>query len=495
MPQMNGLEMITAIREEDKNIPIIFVTAIDDSDVIIEALRLQVSNFLKKPIDVDSLLEVMDRTVKLIIANKTIEKENKEKLRMLQERDEYFSYQEELGFLKELNILRNDFYYQKIGPKNQCLVDFIYMPLDTLSGDAYSAREVGRNRYFYFLVDGMGKGISAAFTSILMTAFCNYKIDKIFTSHHDFSLEYLVQEVCHYIQPILLDFEMVALSFVELDAESKTMHYAHFAMPPILLEDRAGTIHKLKSNNAPLSSFIKDFYVDSYDISNIVKYLIYSDGINENSIYSESDMYGSYLEEDFKHSFTREDFKNRYLEKIDTPEDDTTAIFLHHINLDDALLCSKEIQSNMLEVEKTQEWYENYIKDFVDDERVQSNATLTFTEMLLNAHEHGNLGIDYEQKHKMIEDGSYWDYLETQETTVDKNIMINLYKVKYHDNQSYLLTNIIDEGEGFNTQILSTILRNRDGFNGKGVYISHKLSAGIYYNKKGNDVTFIHKLS
>jgi len=76
MPVMNGLDMIQVIRKNNKKIPIIFVTGIEDSDVIIEALHLQVTNFLKKPIDVESLLEVMDNTVKIIIADQTIEKEN-----------------------------------------------------------------------------------------------------------------------------------------------------------------------------------------------------------------------------------------------------------------------------------------------------------------------------------------------------------------------------------------------------------------------------------
>ena len=51
-----------------------------------------------------------------------------------------------------------------------------------------------------------------------------------------------------------------------------------------------------------------------------------------------------------------------------------------------------------------------------------------------------------------------------------------------------------DEGEGFDTQILSQIFRNSKKFNGRGVLVSRKNSMGIYYNSKGNCVLFLNKI-
>ena len=59
---------------------------------------------------------------------------------------------------------------------------------------------------------------------------------------------------------------------------------------------------------------------------------------------------------------------------------------------------------------------------------------------------------------------------------------------------TYFITQISDEGEGFDTKILSEIFRNRNAFNGRGVYMSRNSSDGIYYNTKGNGVLYIHKL-
>jgi len=494
MPVMNGLDMIKIIRKLDKSIPIIFVTAIEENEIIIDALRLNVTNFLKKPIDVETLTEVMLNAVKVIIANRTIEKERIEKLKKLEEKEAYVQYQENLGFLKELNILRNDFYFQKVGLNNACLVDFIYKPLDNLSGDAYSARRICDERYFYMVVDGMGKGVSAAFTTILFTAFVNYEIDLIKEAPKSFSLEKLIEKSLDYIRPILLEDEALSVSFFELNLHEKNIRYALFSMPPVLLEERTGVVHKVCSNNPPMSKYLQTFKVDDYDMKNVVKYLIYSDGMNENSLKDKDGTYYQYIQEDFKNSLTKSDLLEKLNSRIDVQEDDITCIFLTVFNTHNIEKKEKVIASKMSEVESVQEWYDTVLNGWKIDEDVLYKATLTFTELLLNAYEHGNLSVNSSQKHSMIADGTYWDILNEKEEVCDKKIFITLSYVEYTQHQRYIITTIKDEGVGFDTQLLMKIFRNRDQFNGKGVRISSKSSCGIYYNPKGNEVTAIHKL-
>jgi two-component system, HptB-dependent secretion and biofilm response regulator len=305
MPFMNGLEMIQMIRQNNKEIPIVFISEeSDSSSVIIDALELGVNHFLKKPIEIETLLEVLTRATKVIIANKTLQN----------------SYQEELGFFKELNILRNDFYYHRVGKKSNTLIDFIYMPLDTLSGDAYSARFLCENHYFYLIVDGMGKGISASYTSILITSFINYKIDQNIKDKDTFSLNMLIKESINYIQPILLEEESLSVTFIEMNMESHKLNFALFSMPPLLLQDKQGTLHKIRSNNQPISKYENNFVINSYEISDMTKYLFYSDGLNENSILGGEGLYARRIQEDFLASLTREDLKQRILNALDQQE-------------------------------------------------------------------------------------------------------------------------------------------------------------------------------
>ena len=63
MPKMDGLDMIKAIREVNSEIPIIIISAFNDSDKLLKAINLRVDAYLLKPIN---LLELYERVQKLM---------------------------------------------------------------------------------------------------------------------------------------------------------------------------------------------------------------------------------------------------------------------------------------------------------------------------------------------------------------------------------------------------------------------------------------------
>jgi serine/threonine protein phosphatase PrpC len=91
-------------------------------------------------------------------------------------------------------------------------------------------------------------------------------------------------------------------------------------------------IIKIQSNNPSLSKWQQDFEIDSFDISNIKKFLIYTDGISENKT-KDGKQYLEFIESDFKKSFTREEFKEFFNDKIEFQEDDITLIYIHKLNI------------------------------------------------------------------------------------------------------------------------------------------------------------------
>ena len=74
MPKINGLELLELIRRSDMYLPFLIVSATFDQEMLINAINLNVSSFLPKPINLQSLIEKID---------------------MLCER-KYFKYKEEL---------------------------------------------------------------------------------------------------------------------------------------------------------------------------------------------------------------------------------------------------------------------------------------------------------------------------------------------------------------------------------------------------------------
>ena len=489
MPNLNGLEMIRKIRKINNDIPIILVSSIEDLDVIKSAIRLHIHNFIAKPIETVEIVNAIINTSKVLIADKYIEEQRKKKLKTLEEKEKYNSYQEDLAFSKELNILKNDFYYQMINQDYTAMIDFMYKPLDTLSGDAYSARKINESKIFFLVVDGMGKGISASMSAMIFTSFVNHIID--ISSEFDFNR--LIYDSIEYIKPILLEEEALSVDYILLDCFDKEMSYAKFSMPASLVQSQDNKISKIKSNNPPISKYINNFKIDTFDTANSIKFLFFSDGVVENTTNIEDKTYADFIEDDFLHSFVKEDMREKFLQKVDEQEDDITFIYFNKLNLHENIITKKVFNTTLLEIDNATDWYTTVWENISDNNTLQYNSGVVFTELIMNAYEHGNLGLTSENKHILLEEDTYFSTLETMERACSKKITITINKINYMDN-IYIVTGILDEGDGFDTNILSEIFRNKAQFNGRGVFVSRRSSLGIYFNAKGNEVLFLHKL-
>jgi anti-sigma regulatory factor (Ser/Thr protein kinase) len=181
------------------------------------------------------------------------------------------------------------------------------------------------------------------------------------------------------------------------------------------------------------------------------------------------------------------------LSKITEQEDDLTFIFINKFSVSGSLLEQKVFESSLADIDKADEWYTQLWEQITDDMKLSYAANLTFTELFMNAFEHGNLGINTKQKHRLLEEDKYFEYLQSAEKECDKQITVSVHKIQ-NQASSYIITRISDEGEGFDTQILSEIFRNSQKFNGRGVFVSRKNSMGIYYNTEGNSVLFLNKI-
>ena len=74
MPQMSGIEVLTAVREQDPEIPVILITGFSTVDNAIEALRLGASDFIKKPYDPEELVH----QVQLLLDNRALKQQNRQ---------------------------------------------------------------------------------------------------------------------------------------------------------------------------------------------------------------------------------------------------------------------------------------------------------------------------------------------------------------------------------------------------------------------------------
>jgi CheY-like chemotaxis protein len=496
MPLMNGLDLISEIRKTDIKTPIILITAFMDTDFLVKAINLGVTQFVAKPISFDNLAKAIEISVQRVIIENLSLKAKEQELELLRYREKYHSAQQERAFRKELNIIKNDLYLRKMEVVNRdgkltvWFINLYYEPLDILSGDSYSIREISEGKVLLFLVDAMGKGLSASVTTILSTSFVNHLVDDAVDTG-TFNFRDFIDSYTNFIKKELLDDEIVCASFVLIDFIHDVMDTAVFSMPAVLIQTRTDEIIRIKSNNLPIMKFLQDGVIDRHDISGALKILVNSDGLNESM--GSGFLYEESLVEDFRSSGTKEDLIMRFRRKITKPDDDVTFLFLKRIDCVPKWTRKFVISSRLESLKSLSNEIEKILTEIDASEEFSITFINSLTEILMNSYEHGNLNIDSKIKNRLISAGGYEDYLTEAERAVDKMIAVDLSLIEEYG-RAYLMLRGSDEGNGFDLSSLTRDLSEPELYNGRGITIAQSHMDELYYNMTGNEVTLIREI-
>ncbi|MCX8070187.1 MAG: response regulator [Thermodesulfovibrionales bacterium] len=497
MPNMNGLDMIEEIRKKDTKTPVILVTGYMDTEFLIRAINLGVTQFVAKPINYDTLYNAIEIATQRVILENLQRKTQEQELELLKYREKYHSLQQERAFRKELNIIRNDLYMRKIVldcPQDNDLLEWhcsnVFIPLDIMSGDSYLIREIGDKRYLFTLIDAMGKGLSASVTAILSTSYINHLATK-FKEIGEFSLRECIDSYYNFIQTELLDDEIVCLSFIYIDFDKLMMEYALFSMPPLLMQDENGEIHLVKSNNPPIMKFPIPIVIGQQDISKFTKMLFYTDGLNE-CFSKKNELYGDYLKNDFANSHSAKELFQQFAIVMDSFTDDITIIFLDRLSSSSSITRQFLVPSKIKEITTTVDEINLFLESYLKPDELPV-FMCALSELVYNAYEHGSIDLESDKKKSLISNDLYDAYLREHEEDIKRNINIKIIITNYAD---YIIVNAIitDEGKGFDVNLLLDSGKDNTQLSGRGVRIAENIVDGIYYNNIGNEVTLKKKL-
>ncbi len=118
-------------------------------------------------------------------------------------------------------------------------------------------------------------------------------------------------------------------------------------------------------------------------------------------------------------------------------------------------------------------------------------------EVIINAIEHGNLNILYEQKKEWLQKNIYNKKLkELLKSELAKNTNIEL-TLDINENDKIIIIKVKDNGEGFNINKALKAIKD-DGFareSGRGIIIIRSYFDEVKHNKKGNVITLIKKFN
>lgn len=493
MPIIDKFELVQAIRKLNKTIPLILSISKQDENRYDAFLDLNITHSIRTPITKLTLETLLEKLLSPVAFYKACEHLNKAKIdaKQEQEKEGYNQQQHKQAFLKEHQAIKNDFYYQYYQhPSDDSIwyLDGSYRPHDILSGDTYSIRKLNENRAFFFIIDAMGKGVSASVTSIVASSYINHLID---IHHQDFDFKTFLHRFNEYILKSLLQEEVLAVLFAEIDFTKQSLTISSYGMPPILMCDVNNELIKIKTNNLPISKHNSVFNIDHHSLEMIEKILFCSDGLVESTL-ENGDLYFSYLKEDFKNSKTRSSFLKKLYSKVSHPDDDITLLFLQKRHPCTENLVTLSCTSKLNEVEKLITHFHNYLEANKIDPIHTAKLSMIFSEMIMNAYEHGNLNISNQEKRKLIMEGTFKNECTKRESQYGSKEIKVRYRIHTQGEGKCLKFDILDEGEGFNTEIFKKLIFDQTSVNGRGFKIAKKMVDAIYYSTKGNHV-ILHK--
>ena len=120
----------------------------------------------------------------------------------------------------------------------------------------------------------------------------------------------------------------------------------------------------------------------------------------------------------------------------------------------------------------------------------RANLKMTLMELLLNALEHGNLNISFEEKTKWLEEhGDVFSLIA--ERAHDPRYANRKITISYSIGKLKSIFSITDDGEGFNWRAhLGKKQEINDLMHGRGINLATELVAKLAYNERGNQVMF-----
>lgn len=285
MPGLNGLQVCKKIKETEelKHIPIIFISAQNDVDNILEGFRVGGVDYVIKPFEEEILLARLKIHLQLKFSQEKIKNNIKEikkinnKLRKIDEaKDKYLSQlNTELENAAEyiISLLPDPI------KKGRILTDWLFFPSAQLGGDSFGYRWLDKDHFAIYLLDVCYHGIGPALMSVSILNDLRHKsLSKI-----DFKKpsEVLCKLNRNYQMTDHNDM-FFSIFYGVYNSKEGILEYATAGHPPALLIDDLGNSYKLSSRNTIIGAVENyNFKSLSIKIPTPSKLYIFSDGVYE----------------------------------------------------------------------------------------------------------------------------------------------------------------------------------------------------------------------
>ncbi|MED0827610.1 fused response regulator/phosphatase [Bacillus pacificus] len=214
MPEIDGLEVCRRLQKEEKfkDIPIIFVTALEDANKLAEALDIGAMDYITKPINKVELLARMRVALRL-----------KSELNWHKEQEENLRNELDLATQVQRNLLSSPLREEHIK------IEASYLPSFKLAGDMYYWYKIDENRYGIILLDVMGHGVSASLVCMFISSVLRETIKSLIDP------ELVMKDLNKYMTLLHNENDNIPYYFTAIylvvDTEKRTIEYVNAGHP------------------------------------------------------------------------------------------------------------------------------------------------------------------------------------------------------------------------------------------------------------------------
>ncbi|HDR7772040.1 MULTISPECIES: fused response regulator/phosphatase [Bacillus cereus group] len=214
MPEIDGLEVCRRLQKEEKfkDIPIIFVTALEDANKLAEALDMGAMDYITKPINKVELLARMRVALRL-----------KSELNWHKEQEENLRNELDLATQVQRNLLSSPLREEHIK------IEASYLPSFKLAGDMYYWYKIDENRYGIILLDVMGHGVSASLVCMFISSVLRETIKCLIDP------ELVIKDLNKYMTLLHNENDNIPYYFTAIylvvDTEKRTIEYVNAGHP------------------------------------------------------------------------------------------------------------------------------------------------------------------------------------------------------------------------------------------------------------------------
>ncbi|WP_448163568.1 SpoIIE family protein phosphatase [Bacillus mobilis] len=226
MPEIDGLEVCRRLQNEEKfkDIPIIFVTALEDANKLAEALDIGAMDYITKPINKVELLARMRVALRL-----------KSELNWHKEQEENLRNELDLATQVQRNLLSSPL------REDHIKIEASYLPSFKLAGDMYYWYKIDENRYGIILLDVMGHGISASLVCMFISSVLRETIKSLIDP------ELVIKDLNKYMTLLHNENDNIPYYFTAIylvaDTEKRTIEYVNAGHPSgYVLVDEANVV-------------------------------------------------------------------------------------------------------------------------------------------------------------------------------------------------------------------------------------------------------------